>query len=141
MSGIVAKCIAAPKAKTRELAVQIALMYIEIEKFEAVQEEILKGMEHKNPKIVSACVSAITQALRYGYILFVVSHGDFVLGGCFFFFSTGFYSPCRPWPSLMDFSIHRHLVGLLGWGISPMQGLYRHTGQRNTETRSHTSMP
>ncbi|XP_021935865.1 protein mini spindles isoform X2 [Zootermopsis nevadensis] len=64
MSGIISKCIAAPKAKTRELAVQIALMYIEIEKFEAVQEELLKGMEHKNPKIVSACVSAVTQALR-----------------------------------------------------------------------------
>lgn len=64
MSKVIAKCIAAQKAKTRELAVQITLMYIEIEKYEAVQEEILKGMEHKNPKIVAACVSAITQALR-----------------------------------------------------------------------------
>jgi len=78
MSGIITKCIAAPKAKTRELAVQIILMYIEIEKFEAVQEEILKGMDHKNPKIVLACVSAVTQALRYGYILNVSSQ-DFVL--------------------------------------------------------------
>jgi hypothetical protein len=57
------------------------------------------------------------------------------------FLSTGFYSPYGPWPSLMDFSIHRHLVGLLGWGISPTRGLYRHTGQHNTETRRHTSMP
>jgi hypothetical protein len=47
----------------------------------------------------------------------------------------------RPWPSLMDFSIHRHLVGLLGWGISPTQGVYRNTGQHNTETLRHTSMP
>lgn len=78
MSGVITKCIAAPKAKTRELAVQIILMYIEIEKFEAVQEEILKGMDHKNPKIVSACVSAVTQALRYGYVLNVASQ-DFVL--------------------------------------------------------------
>jgi hypothetical protein len=46
-----------------------------------------------------------------------------------------------PWPSLMDFSTHRHLVGLLGWGISPTQGLYRHrTTQHNTKTRRHTSM-
>jgi hypothetical protein len=45
------------------------------------------------------------------------------------------------WPSLMDFSIHRHLVGLLGWGISPTQGLNRNTGQHKTETRRHTSMP
>ncbi|XP_011182447.2 protein mini spindles isoform X2 [Zeugodacus cucurbitae] len=64
MAGIVQKCIAAPKAKTKDLAVQVTLMYIEIEKQEAVIEELVKGMEHKNPKIVSACVSATTLALR-----------------------------------------------------------------------------
>ncbi|XP_063227944.1 protein mini spindles [Bacillus rossius redtenbacheri] len=64
MSGIVAKCIAAPKAKTKELAIQVALMYVEIEKQEAVQEELMKGMDHKNPKIVSACISTMTLALR-----------------------------------------------------------------------------
>ncbi|KAM7363198.1 msps cytoskeleton-associated protein 5 isoform 2-T4 [Cochliomyia hominivorax] len=64
MSGIVQKCIAAPKTKTKELAVQVTLMYIEIEKHEAVLEELIKGMEHKNPKIVSACVAATTLALK-----------------------------------------------------------------------------
>jgi hypothetical protein len=34
-----------------------------------------------------------------------------------------------------------HLVGLLGRGISPTQGLYLHTEQHNTEKRGHTSMP
>ncbi|XP_068082829.1 protein mini spindles [Anabrus simplex] len=64
MSGIVSKCIAAPKAKTKEMAVQITLMYIEIEKYEAVEDELLKGMDHKNPKTVAACVAAMTLALR-----------------------------------------------------------------------------
>ncbi|CAK9821655.1 Protein mini spindles [Anthophora retusa] len=64
MNGIVTKCIAAPKAKTKELAVQITLMYIEIEKHEVVQEELLKGTEAKNPKIVAACISVLTLALR-----------------------------------------------------------------------------
>lgn len=64
MGGIVTKCIAAPKAKTKELAVQITLMYIEIEKHEAVQGELLKGTEAKNPKIVAACISTLTLALR-----------------------------------------------------------------------------
>lgn len=64
MSVIVAKSIAAPKAKTKELSLQIALMYIEIEKQEQVIEELVKGLEHKNPKIVAACVSAITQSLK-----------------------------------------------------------------------------
>ncbi|XP_018364408.1 PREDICTED: cytoskeleton-associated protein 5 isoform X2 [Trachymyrmex cornetzi] len=64
MNGIVSKCIAAPKAKTKELAVQITLMYIEIEKHDAVQEELLKGTEAKNPKIVSACIATLTLALK-----------------------------------------------------------------------------
>ncbi|KAM0725116.1 Protein mini spindles [Formica fusca] len=64
MNGIVSKCIAAPKAKTKELAVHITLMYIEIEKYEAVQEELLKGTDAKNPKIVSACIATLTLALK-----------------------------------------------------------------------------
>ncbi|XP_033245413.1 protein mini spindles isoform X4 [Drosophila miranda] len=64
MSGIVQKCIAAPKTKTKELSVLVTLMYVEIEKQEAVVEELVKGMDHKNPKIVSACVAAVTLALR-----------------------------------------------------------------------------
>ncbi|XP_058054357.1 protein mini spindles [Anopheles bellator] len=64
MSGIVAKCIGAPKTKTKELAVQITLMYIEIERQDVVLEELLKGTEQKNPKIVAACVAAVTLALR-----------------------------------------------------------------------------
>lgn len=64
MSGVVTKCIAAPRTKTRELALQLTLMYVEIEKYEAVQEELMKGMDLKNPKIVTACVNACTLALR-----------------------------------------------------------------------------
>lgn len=73
MSSIVTKCIAAPKTRTRELALQVTLMYIEIERIEAVQEELLKGMEQKNPKIVAACVNACTVALReFGSKIFTV---------------------------------------------------------------------
>ncbi|XP_055592596.1 protein mini spindles isoform X2 [Uranotaenia lowii] len=64
MSGIITKCIGAPRAKTKDLAVQITLMYVEIEKHETVLEELLKGTDQKNPKIVAACVATVTQALR-----------------------------------------------------------------------------
>ncbi|OXU27451.1 hypothetical protein TSAR_002490 [Trichomalopsis sarcophagae] len=64
MSGIVTKCIAAPRAKTKDLAIQVTLMYIEIEKHEAVQEELVKGTEAKNPKIVSASIAILTLALK-----------------------------------------------------------------------------
>ncbi|KAL4713510.1 hypothetical protein ACJJTC_010495 [Scirpophaga incertulas] len=64
MAGIVAKCIAAPKTKTKDLALQVCLMYVEIEKHEIVEEELIKGMEQKNPKVVAACVSALNTALK-----------------------------------------------------------------------------
>ncbi|KAG5681403.1 hypothetical protein PVAND_010841 [Polypedilum vanderplanki] len=64
MTGIVTKCLGAPKAKTKDLGMQIALMYIEIEKHDAVVEELIKGFDQKNPKIVSACISTILLALR-----------------------------------------------------------------------------
>lgn len=62
---IVTKCIGATKMKTKDLATQICLMYVEIEKQDVVVEELLKGTEHKNPKISAACVAVIAQALRY----------------------------------------------------------------------------
>ncbi|XP_014256323.1 protein mini spindles isoform X2 [Cimex lectularius] len=63
LAGLVQKCISAPKARTKELASQIALMYIEIEKQEIVLEELMKGTESKNPKIVSASIHIINQSL------------------------------------------------------------------------------
>lgn len=64
MNGIVTKCLGAPKAKTKDLGMQVALMYVEIEKHEAVIDELIKGFEQKNPKILLACVSTVLQALR-----------------------------------------------------------------------------
>lgn len=61
---IVTKCIGATKSKIKDSAVQICLMYIEIEKQDVVVEELIKGTEHKNPKISAACVSALTQGLK-----------------------------------------------------------------------------
>lgn len=61
---IVTKCIGATKAKIKDLAVQICLMYVEIEKQDIVVEELIKGTEHKNPKISAACVTALTQGLK-----------------------------------------------------------------------------
>lgn len=64
MSGVIAKCYSAPKAKIKDLAIQVTLMYIEIEKHEATVEELVKGMEAKNPKIVATSIAVLAQALR-----------------------------------------------------------------------------
>lgn len=64
LAGLVAKCIAAPKQKTRELAQDIIYMYVEIEKQEVVGEELVKALDNKNPKIVSGCVVTLRECLR-----------------------------------------------------------------------------
>jgi len=64
MSGIVSKCITASKAKSKEMANSIALMCVEVEKFEAVQEELMKGMDQKNPKVVAGCITILTEILK-----------------------------------------------------------------------------
>ncbi|XP_068116838.1 cytoskeleton-associated protein 5 isoform X2 [Hyperolius riggenbachi] len=63
VSGVVNKVFNQPKARAKELGSDICLMYIEIEKAEPVQEELLKGLDNKNPKIVVACVETLRRAL------------------------------------------------------------------------------
>ncbi|XP_054161485.1 protein mini spindles-like [Oppia nitens] len=67
IGGIITKCLISPKVKTRELAAEIVLMFVEIEKQELVIEELIKGLDNKTPKIVAASVSLIRQCLNnYG---------------------------------------------------------------------------
>ncbi|XP_070827675.1 cytoskeleton-associated protein 5 isoform X1 [Chaetodon trifascialis] len=63
VSGVVTKVFNQPKARAKELGSDICLMYIEIEKAEVVQDELLKGLENKNPKIVVACIETLRRAL------------------------------------------------------------------------------
>ena len=63
-SGVITKVFNQPKARAKELGLEICLMYIEIEKAEVVQDELLKGLENKNPKVVVACLEALRKALR-----------------------------------------------------------------------------
>ncbi|XP_007497455.1 cytoskeleton-associated protein 5 [Monodelphis domestica] len=63
VSGVVSKVFNQPKARAKELGSEICLMYIEIEKGEAVQEELLKGLDSKNPKITVACIETLRKAL------------------------------------------------------------------------------
>lgn len=63
VSGVVNKVFNQPKARAKELGVDICLMYVEIERGEPVQEELLKGLDNKNPKIIVACAETLRKAL------------------------------------------------------------------------------
>lgn len=64
ISGLISKCLISPKVRTKELAHEIILMLIEIERHELVIEELLKGVDNKTPKIVSSCITLIRLALN-----------------------------------------------------------------------------
>lgn len=64
VSGVVCKVFNQPKARAKELGSDICLMYVELEKGDAVQEELLKGLDNKNPKIALACVEGLRRAVR-----------------------------------------------------------------------------
>ncbi|XP_078139030.1 cytoskeleton-associated protein 5 isoform X2 [Centroberyx gerrardi] len=63
VSGVVTKVFNQPKARAKELGADICLMYIEIERAEVVQDELLKGLDNKNPKIVVACIDTLRKGL------------------------------------------------------------------------------
>ncbi|KAI1307658.1 Cytoskeleton-associated protein 5 [Halotydeus destructor] len=64
MSGIINKCLISPKVKTRETANIVVLLYIEVEKQEIVMEELVKGLDNKSPKVVSACITLMKEAMN-----------------------------------------------------------------------------
>lgn len=63
MPGLINKCLNG-KAKTKEKAFEIIMMYIEAEKQELVSEELVKGLDNKQPKIVQACLEILRKAIN-----------------------------------------------------------------------------
>ncbi len=63
MPGIIAKCLNG-RPKLREKAIEIVLMYIEVEKQEIVQEELIKGLDNKQPKIVQSCLEILRRSIK-----------------------------------------------------------------------------
>ncbi|CAH1786978.1 unnamed protein product [Owenia fusiformis] len=63
LPGIIQKCLSATRAKTKQTGIEIIMAYIEIEKQEIVEEELIKGLENKNPKVVVGCIITLREAL------------------------------------------------------------------------------
>ena len=63
LAGIVTKCLNSSKAKTKELALEIVLKCVEIDKQDFTLEELIKGLEQKVPKNVAAVIRTIRECL------------------------------------------------------------------------------
>ncbi len=53
----------------KERAFDILLMYIEIERQVEIEEELVKGLENKQPKIVQACLELLRKGLSWVNII------------------------------------------------------------------------
>ncbi|CAF0721167.1 unnamed protein product [Adineta steineri] len=60
--GLISKCLNG-RAKMKERAFDVLLMYVEIEKQADIEDELVKGLENKQPKIVQACVELLRKGL------------------------------------------------------------------------------
>nr|XP_039262114.1 cytoskeleton-associated protein 5-like [Styela clava] len=60
--GIILKCFNS-KPRMKEAGINLCLMYIEIDKNELTQEELVKGFSNKQPKVATACLEAVTIAI------------------------------------------------------------------------------
>ena len=60
---LISKCLSG-RAKIKDRAIDILLMYIEIDKNAEIEDELIKGLENKQPKIVQACVEILRRGLR-----------------------------------------------------------------------------
>jgi cytoskeleton-associated protein 5 len=60
---LISKCLSG-RAKIKERAIDVLLMYIEIDKNAEIEDELIKGLENKQPKIVQACVEILRRGLR-----------------------------------------------------------------------------
>uniref|UniRef100_A0A9J7YIG8 Cytoskeleton associated protein 5 n=2 Tax=Cyprinus carpio TaxID=7962 RepID=A0A9J7YIG8_CYPCA len=68
VSGVVSKVFNQPKARAKELGTDICLTYIEIEKAEIVQDELIKGLDNKNPKIQRIKEEKALKILKWNFI-------------------------------------------------------------------------
>jgi hypothetical protein len=70
-AGLVSKAVIAPRAKTKEYAMQIAYALVAVEAGDAVVEELVKGIAAKNPKAVAATVQLMADVVaEYGARVF-----------------------------------------------------------------------
>lgn len=61
----IVECIGSTRATTASLAKEIILMMMEITSVEQIIPHLIKGTEHKTPKVSAGCVETICLALRY----------------------------------------------------------------------------
>lgn len=62
---LIEKCISATKPGVRAKCLEALLLFVELDTFEPVVLELATFMTHKQPKLIAACLSAITEIFRY----------------------------------------------------------------------------
>ncbi|KAI9015620.1 armadillo-type protein, partial [Hyaloraphidium curvatum] len=61
---LIDKCFASPRTGTRTKAIDLVLLYLEVEAVDGMVEDLLKGSENKNPKTAACAVLCLCEGLK-----------------------------------------------------------------------------
>ena len=64
VNGIITKCLNSTKQKTKDLGKEVIMLYVEAEKQDIVEEDLIEGLSNKNPKVVIGCIGCLREGLR-----------------------------------------------------------------------------
>ena len=64
VNGVITKCLSSAKTKTKDLGKEVVMLYIEAEKQDIVEEDLIEGLANKNPKVVIGCIACLREGLR-----------------------------------------------------------------------------
>jgi len=61
---LIEKCIASPKPGVRGKCLELILLFVELESLDSVVAEIIPFLTHKQPKVISGSIHAITECIK-----------------------------------------------------------------------------
>jgi len=73
LSSLIEKCLASVRAGVKSRCLEALLLFVELDTFEPVLQELGTFMGHKQPKLIAACIVAMTETIKLeGSIVYFV---------------------------------------------------------------------
>ncbi|TPX36658.1 hypothetical protein SmJEL517_g01345 [Synchytrium microbalum] len=64
LPSLIEKGLASARSGTRSKALEITMTYVELEVADGVVDDLIAGLDHKTPKNIAACITALKEAVR-----------------------------------------------------------------------------
>lgn len=61
---LIEKCVASPKPGVRSKCLESIILFVELDSLDSVVSEIIPFLSHKQPKVISGSINAITECIK-----------------------------------------------------------------------------